>query len=612
MAYFPSIFTLNLYPRPAHRLFSKALKNQPGRDQKQVPRSLPNKYTIRGFRRSLASIDALPQFAILGVASGIVTGLVILAFRTLIEIPLASAMAADPDDFESIDPNLLLALPMAGAVILIALFLLTPPENRRVGIVHVLERLARHQGYLPWRSTLTQFVGGIVALASGFSGGREGPAVHLGAAGSSFLGQTLKLPNNSIRILVGCGAAAAISASFNTPLAGVIFSMEVILLEYTIAGFIPVILAAVTATLINQAVYGSSAAFIVPVDTAMNSISDVPFLILEGIVLGIIAAMFVRLTEAIHKFSPSQFWLRFLIAGAVTAALGFIHPSILGVGYDTVNDALQNNVVITVLLLACALKIIASATTVAMGVPVGVIGPTLFIGAMAGGVLGYIGSIAYPNVASSPAFYVMIGMGAMMGAVLQAPLAALLAVIELTQNTSIALPAMLVIIIANLTASQVFRTKSIFITQMEYLGLEYRQNPMSLHLNRASVASIMSRSFERVPAVISIETARQMISQKPTWLLVDIEERKPGFILPTVDLIKYVDEKNPGEIDLREIPATRKTVRPIMLQATLKEALDSMKETGSESLYVNRISAPMIDSVVGVLTRHDIETYYQA
>lgn len=578
-----------------------------------MPRSLPNKYTIRGFRRSLASIDALPQFALLGVVSGVVTGLVILAFRTLIELPLASAMEGDPDHFESLKPNLLLLLPMAGAVLLVILFALIPPENRRVGIVHVLERLARHQGYLPWRSTLTQFLGGIIALASGFSGGREGPAVHLGAAGSSFLGQSLKLPNNSIRILVGCGAAAAISASFNTPLAGVIFSMEVILLEYTIAGFIPVILAAVTATLINQLVYGSSAAFMMPVDTAMNSIRDVPFLILEGVVLGVIAALFVRLTHWIHRYSPSQFWLRFLIAGAITAALGWLHPSILGVGYDTVNQALQNDLLISVLLLACLLKILASATTVAMGVPVGVIGPTLFIGAMAGGVLGYVGNTAYPDIASSHGFYVVIGMGAMMGAVLQAPLAALLAVIELTQNTAIALPAMLVIIIANLTASQVFRTKSIFITQMEYLGLEYRQNPLSLTLNRASVASIMSRSFERVPAVIPMETVRQMISEKPTWLLVDIEERKPGFILPTVDLIRYVEEKHPEEsVDLKEIPALRKTVRPVMLQATLKEALDSMNDSGSESLYVNRISAPLIDSVVGIITRQDIETYYQA
>jgi len=577
-----------------------------------VPRDLPAKYTIRGFRQALASIDSIPQFAILGVVSGLVTGLVIVAFRALIELPLASVMGDDPENFEALNTAVTFLLPVGGGLVLAALFAFISPASRRVGVVHVLERLARHQGYLPWRNAMTQFFGGIIALASGFSGGREGPAIHLGAAGTSLLGQALKLPNNSIRILVGCGAAAAISASFNTPLAGVIFSMEVILMEYTIAGFIPVILAAVTATLITQLVYGSSSAFAMPADTAMSSFRDIPLLIIGGIALGVIATIFVRLTEYLHRIAPPQFWLRFICTGLITGLLAIVSPEILGVGYDTVNSALHDEMFVTLLILVCALKIVASAMTIAMGMPVGVIGPTLFIGATAGGVLAYMGELVYPNLASSSGFYVVIGMGAMMGAVLQAPLAALLAVIELTQNTAIALPAMMVIIIANLTASQIFGVKSIFITQMEYLGLEHRQNPLSMHLNRASVASIMSRSFERVAIDLDIDSARALVNQKPAWLLVDVEQRKPGFILPTVDVITYLENNKPERVNLKEIPATRKDVTSIMLQATLKEALDVMNETGHESLYVNRISAPMIDSVVGIITRQDIESYYQA
>ena len=328
----------------------------------------------------------MPQFAFLGVLSGVVTGGVILAFRALIELPLANMMNAHPGNFEALGVTSLFLLPVGGGIALAIMFALVNVDNRRVGIVHVLERLARHQGYLPWKNALTQFFGGVIALGTGFSGGREGPAVHLGAAGSSLLGQALKLPNNSIRILVGCGAAAAISASFNTPLAGVIFSMEVILMEYTIAGFIPVILAAATATLINQLVYGSSTAFLMPDDVVMNSLQDIPFLIVEGIVLGIIAASFVRLTQYIHKIAPPQFWLRCLLVGLLMGLLGLISPEVLGVGYDTVNDALQGNLLISLLILVCFLKIVASATTVAMGIPVGVIGPTLFIGATAGGV----------------------------------------------------------------------------------------------------------------------------------------------------------------------------------------------------------------------------------
>lgn len=577
-----------------------------------MPRQLPAKYTIRGFRRALASIDSLPQFAILGIAAGLVTGLMMIAFRALVEFPLGQVFADDPEDFESLSMAMIFLLPLGGTLVLAVLFAFLNKDSRQVGVIHVLQRLSRHQGYLPWRNTLTQFFGGVIALGSGISGGREGPAVHLGAAGSSLLGQALKLPNNSIRILVGCGAAAAISASFNTPLAGVIFSMEVILMEYTIAGFIPVILAAVSATLLNQMVYGSSSVYVIPPDIVMGSFRDIPFLIIEGVALGAIAALFVRLTGYLYKHSPPQYWIRFIGIGVATGMLGIISPQILGMGYDTVNLALQGEVVLELLILICAVKVVTTSATIAMGLPVGVIGPTLFIGATAGGVLGYAGAYFYPNLASSPGFYVIIGMGAMMGAVLQAPLAALLAVIELTQNTAIVLPAMMVIIIANLTASQIFGIKSIFITQMEYLGLEHRQNPLSMHLNRASVAAVMSRSFERVAIDLDMDSARGVVNQKPTWLLVDVEARKPGFILPTVDVIAYLENNKPERVNLKEIPATRKNVSSIMLQATLKEALDVMDETGHESLYVNRISAPMIDSVVGIITRQDIESYYQA
>ncbi len=574
-----------------------------------VVRKLPSDFSIRGFRRRLASIDAVPQFAILGVLSGAVTGLVILAFRALIELPLSLYLADDFENFESLPYLNLFLLPLAGGAALAVLQFFIRDESRSVGIVHVLERLARHQGHLPWRNAAIQFIGGILALATGQSGGREGPAVHLGAAGSSLLGQALKLPNNSIRILAGCGAAAAISASFNTPVAGVIFSMEVIIMEYTIAGFIPVILAAVTAALIAQLVYGSVTAFTVP-QVSMNSLYDIPFLLLEGVAIGVLAAVFIQLIQMIYRYAPQRPWVRMLLAGTVTGTIALAVPQVLGQGYDTVNQAFAGELTLSLLVTLCVFKIIASATTVALGVPVGVIGPTLFIGAVAGGILGLIGSIMFPGTASSPAFYVMLGMGAMMGAVLQAPLAALMAVMELTHNPNIILPAMLVIIIANLTASQIFGVRSVFIMRMEAMGLEFRQNPLSMALNRASVASIMNRSFDRTKRNVTREEARAIMKDKPVWLLVD-GDKGPSFILRAEDLAIYLQKSDSDDIDLRGIPATRRDVTSILLQATLTEALDAINAKGVEALYVNRISAPMIDSVVGIITKADIESYYQ-
>jgi len=565
---------------------------------------------IRNFRRKLANFDAVPQFALLGVISGALTGLVILAFRTLIEIPLRLLLPEDFENFEALPWELRLLLPVLGSMILILGLASLARHHVVVGVVHVLERLARHQGHMPVPNLIAQFLGGAVAMITGHSVGREGPAIHLGAAASSLLGQKLSLPNNSIRILAGCGAAAAISASFNTPIAGVIFSMEVILLEYTIAGFIPVILAAVTAALINQTVYGSDTAFQVP-QVAMNTFYDIPFMVFEGALIGTLAAAYILMIKRLYLIAPAQLWQKLLIAGLVTGLTALLIPQVLGVGYDTVNQAMLGNLTIPLLLMIIAAKMLTSAVSVSMGIPAGLIGPTLFIGACAGGILGVAGATFAPETASSYAFYVMLGMGAMMGAVLQAPLAALMAIMELTHNPNIILPAMLVIVVANMTASQVFKMPSVFIMQMEMMGLEFRQNPLSMTLNRASVASIMNRSFVRVKQHINQSEAQALIQARHTWLLVDREGR-PAFIIRTEDLTQFIaGHEDAEEINLADIPATRKDVTAVLLQATLAEALDTLNKSGVQALYVNRISAPMLDSVVGLVTREDIESYYQ-
>ena len=569
---------------------------------------VPTKISIKSFRRSLASFDSVPQFALLGIISGLVTGLVIIAFRLLIEWPL-SLFADEPEQFESLDTLVTMLLPVAGALVLIAVLSLFRQQDRQVGVVHVLERLARHQGHLPLKNAVVQFISGVIALASGQSGGREGPAIHLGAAGSSLVGHYLQLPNNSIRVLVGCGSAAAIAASFNTPIAGVIFSMEVIIMEYTIAGFVPVILAAVVAAVLAQLVFGSATAFDVP-NASMASLIDIPIVLAEGVFVGLVAVAFVRILLLGYSLAPKELWLRFLIAGGLTGVAASVAPQVLGVGYDTVNLALVGEIGLGVLLIVFLLKILTSAVSISFGMPVGIIGPTLFIGAMAGGLFA-IGAGFGDWGLSEDAFYVVLGMGAMMGAVLQAPLAALMAVVELTGNPNIILPAMLVIITANLTASHLFKIRSVFLMQMDTLGLEFRQNPLSMALNRASVASIMIRDFERVKNNLEVEEAKVLVRSSHQWLLVD-GDKGPRFILRSEDLARHLDETDDPDIDLSAIPATRKDVTRVLLQATLSEALDALNESGVQALYVNRITAPMMDAPVGIVIREDLENFYKS
>ena len=262
---------------------------------------LKRRLRIRTFRSSLSSLEAAPQFALLGILAGLFTGFIIIAFRWVVETTLNLLLPAGPESFEQLNRIDRFLLPVAGALTLALMLSFLKLSDRQLGVTYVLRRLQQHQGYIPLRSLFIQFIAGALALISGQTGGREGPAIHLGAATSSYLGQVLKLPNNSMRVLIGCGAAAAIGSSFNTPIAGVIFSMEVIVMEYTVA--IPVMLAALTGTLIVQQVFGDAPIFQEP-GIGMDSFWDLPWVLIEGILIAVLAAGLIRLMIATQKHAP--------------------------------------------------------------------------------------------------------------------------------------------------------------------------------------------------------------------------------------------------------------------------------------------------------------------
>ena len=413
--------------------------------------------------------------------------MVILVFRTAVDYVLGNWMLAEgSESFESLAYFERLALPVFGALVIGVLLTRLGAADLRVGVVHVMERLSRHQGYLPRRNTLVQFFGGILALISGQSGGREGPAIHLGAASSSMLGQAFQLPNNSIRTLVACGTAAAIAGSFNTPIAGVIFAMEVVMMEYTMGSFIPVIIASVTSTLLTHYFIGNQPAFLVA-PLHLQSMMEVPYIALTGVVIGCVAAAFIVLVQLFARLEHWPFWLRALFAGSITGLAAVSTPEVMGVGYDTVNGAMLGELTMLTLLLVVIMKTVASASAVGLGLPVGLIGPTFVIGAGVGGVMGIIGNYLDPVNAASEGFYVMLGMAAMMAAVLQAPLAALMAVLELTANPNLILPAMLIIVVATLVTNVVFGQKSVFLSTLHTLGLDYPPGPVTLHMQRCCI-----------------------------------------------------------------------------------------------------------------------------
>ncbi|MFU8813762.1 MAG: chloride channel protein [Pseudomonadales bacterium] len=574
---------------------------------------------LEAFRLHLSRGEALPQLALLAAIVGLLTGAVILMFRMAIDLSLAPLLSGPPDGFESLPQLERLALPVLGAALLALVFGRLPAESLRVGVAHVMERLSRHQGYMPLRNALVQFFGGIIALASGMSGGREGPAVHLGAACSSLLGQRLQLPNNIIRTLVACGTAAAIAGSFNTPMAGVIFAMEVVMMEYTIKSFIPVIVAAVTATLLTHMVIGPEPAFEVAA-LQLNSLLEVPYIVLCGLVIGTVAAGYIRLVQQFARLQSRPFWLRALLAGAITGIAAIAAPQVMGVGYDTVNSAMVGQIALLTLLAVALLKSLTSAAAVGLGMPVGIIGPTLVIGATLGGAMGIIGAELQPEQSASSGFYVMLGMAAMMAAVLQAPLAALVAVLELTANPNVILPAMLIIVVATMTTSVPFRQPSVFLSTLKTLGLQYPPNPVRLHLQRAGVTAIMNRSLVQLESTCSMSRAHEALTRKPRWILVETAPGRVRSVLSAGDLTAYLEQheqRNGGaEVDLLEIPGARRDAADVDFRATLDQAQDLLSAPGIEALCVRQLDGQATASatapVRGVVTQEDIDNYRES
>ena len=576
-------------------------------------------FTLESFRRQLANVDALPQLCVLGLVSGVITGTVMVAFRLLLEAGAALYMPdGDPEAFEGLMPWLRALLPIMSITLIGLLLYRQRSTARKLGVSHVIERLTYHQGRFPLRNWLNQWWVGVVSVLGGLSAGREGPAIHLGAAASSGLGLKLRLPNNSLRVLVACGTAAGISASFNTPIAGVIFAMEVVMMEYTLMSFMPVILASTMGALVAQVMYGNAPAFRIP-EVALGSLMNLPWIVVIGLVIGLMAGLFIHISRS-QRLQTLPLWLRLGVVGVGTGVLAWWFPEIQGIGYDSVAAALNNQLAINVLLALMVAKLLITAITVAGGVPIGIIGPVLVAGAATGALGGMLGGWLWPEKAADPGIYAMLGMAAMMGAVLQAPLAALMALLELTHTPTIMLPGMLVVVVACLTSRQLTGCEGFFISSVRY-GLHPLQQPLMQALSRVSVPAVMERQLVRTERMITLDQARRLLETNPMWLVIErSSEDKPVLGLKAAELARWLlehDKALDGEvppedelIDLLEIPGQRLEMAPIGLQATLSEAFLKLQDSALGALYVVHGYRPKQQRISGIITRGAIERYY--
>ena len=570
--------------------------------------------------------EGLPLLALLGLVCGLLSGGVIILFRLAMDgtaqhlLPLGSIEGFE--ELTSLERFLL----CAGGGLLVGLILQAlKPKHRSVGVVHVIERLDYHQGRLPFKNAIVQFVAGLLSLMSGHSVGREGPSIHLGATSGSILGRQLRVPNNSVRILIACGVAAAIAAAFNTPLAGVIFAMEVVIMDYSVIGFTPVIIAAVSATTLTRIIFGDSTVFSIPI-TEVNSLHILPIVAIMGGLIGCLSAAFIQATVFISSvFQNKAIYLRTLLAGIVTGGIAIVLPQVMGAGYDTVDLLLLTQIGLSTAILLVFAKTLTTAAAVGLGIPAGLIGPILFIGAAAGSVVGLVAANLLPATNADAGYFALLGMAAMMAATLQAPLAALIYLLELSASQSIILPGMTAVITASLVAQVVFKKSSIYRHLMLVRGLDYRNSGLSKALRRIGVASVMDRNIIQQQREISQDDARSLLEQEPRWiLLIDEQDQRKTSLLPATDLARHLSELEtkvtphkdtnevlPNNLDLMSIPAKRLSASSTTIIATLQEAYEKLQSEQCDVLYITGAHGNSRKRIYGVITREHIESSYR-
>lgn len=534
---------------------------------------------LPSLQRRLAFPQTTLQLCLLGMLGGLAAAILIILFRLAI-IGLQSFFLERTDDFSTMAAEIRWMLPLAGAALIAAIAWFTGYKHYRLGIPFVIHRIKLKYGMMPTKNTLNQFFGGILALASGFSVGREGPSVHLGAYGASTLGKYLELPYNSIRILAGCGIAAGISASFNTPLAAVMFVMEVVLREYRVHVFIPIMLSSVVGALVTQNVFGSGNELALLNIVAISG-WHLPYLVVCGIVFGAIAFVFNKnMMRLIKLFRNWPLILRLTLAAVVTAAVGYLIPHAMGAETGAIFYAVNAPDDVALLLTIFVGKMLLTLIALGLGVPGGVIGPVFGIGIVLGTLLAIIPS-AIVGDSSIAGTYAVLGMAGLMAATMHAPLAALVAVMELAHNPGIIIPAMLVITTAYITGVQFFNNKSIFLLQLDFLQMPYKLSPADDVLQKVGVLALLDNQYQLLDNPDDSKVQQALDLLEPPQQLIIKRQTETGF---EYQLASYdVQLSMTGASAVQYLP-----LQGVNHQATMAEVFAILEDRREGAVYVYR------------------------
>jgi CIC family chloride channel protein len=471
----------------------------------------------------------------LAVIIGVLGGYGAVGFRYLIHTLQRGAWATDTFSIawvESLPWYWVVGVPAAGGLIIGCITRWFAKETKGHGVPEVMEAVALKHGFIRPRVVVGKALASGICIASGGSVGREGPIVQIGAAIGSTVGQVLNVGQRRMRTLAGCGAAAGIAATFNAPVAGALFAVEVILGDFAVPQFSPIVISSVAATVVSHHYLGDVPAFEIP-EYSLEHTGEFAAYAVLGILSALLAIALVKsLCFAEDRIDPVKMSapLKAAAGGLIVGAIALVFPGVLGVGYESMNVALMHSPPAMFLAGLLVAKLVAVCITLGSGGSGGIFAPSLFLGAMLGGLVGSVVDVVLPGSAP-PGAYALVGMGSVVAATTHAPITAILILFELTGDYRIILPLMISCIVATLLATKLDK-ESIYTTKLTRRGVNVRAGQDINLLRNISVREVLR---DDVPTVTSSERLTPLIGRMSTsdaacFYVVDDERRLQGLI----------------------------------------------------------------------------------
>jgi CIC family chloride channel protein len=545
---------------------------------------------------------------VVAMVVGVVSGMGAVVFRWLIKAFQTFFIDGGSHVLGLLGDYYIILIPAAGGLLVGPLVYFFAREAKGHGVPEVMEAVALRGGRIRSRVALVKILASSICIGSGGSVGREGPIVQIGSTMGSVLGQWFKLPEETIKVLVACGAAGGIAATFNAPIAGVLFALEIILGRVVTRRFGYVVISAVVADFLAQAFLGNTRAFPLP---AFGIVSgwEFGFYVVLGVLAALVAQAFTRtLYWCEDRFDSLRFpeYSKPVLGGLVVGAVGLYSHNLLGVGYEGITEALSGQLVLWGLLAFLALKVIATSVTLGSGGSGGIFAPSLFIGAMLGTAVGSLFGDFFPAITAPAGAYGIVGMAAVFSGAARAPFSAILIIFEMTGNYEIILPLMTAVVISTLLSRAMSR-ENIYTLKLLRRGVDLEQEELGDVLRTTTVKEAMTREYPTLPATMTISQLIKLFQKAGHhgYPVVDEERRVIG-VLTETDIARHLDSSS-SENRLTAGDIVAKNPFVAYPDQSLDRLIDTIEQSEARLPVVSRDTRQLL----GVVGRHEIISTYR-